>query len=264
VQLDGLAVALADGTSRVALESSGKFDLRLRAAPTAVRLAPPEVFASALAAVASGARWFAPLDLGTYDGGADTDLGDVHVDAGFELSGTVTDDRGKAVAGARAVIVLSGALLYSVTAADDGTFRLPGVRTDGYALLFGEVDRGDGWAPRSAELRDPTPSNEPLTVVLRGGHAVVVRCVDDATDALVAPTSVRTVRVEGVSLDNSGAPFAFGAQLRDVAALRVRVDETGMYDVTVTVEGYDTVTEFGVVVSDNNDAEFDARLVAKR
>lgn len=265
VRIDGLEVAYADGSASVTLDSSGSFDLRLRDAPMAVRLAPPDLFASATAAALDGRAWFAPLDLGTHGGAQDVDLGDVHVDAGFPLEGTVVDDKGAAAQQVRAVVVLGGALLYSVMVKEDGTFRLPGVRSDGYTVLFGEVRGDPGWAPRSAELSTPAPSEEPLRVELRGGKAIVLHCLLEPDGGPVTFDAPRSVRIEGSPAPDAPADeqehlWSWTENLSDLTRLRVRVASAGKYDVTVSVDGFKSVTEYGVIVTEDADAECVARL----
>ena len=250
----GIEVGFADGQGAVALASDGSFELPLRDTPVGVRVAPLDVFASAVAASQDGSRWFAPFDLGQPGDEHDVDLGDVDLDAGFPLVGRVMDPDGGPVPAVRIVVVMGTTMLYALSSAEDGRFRLPGVRAAGYRVLFGEVTGGDGWDARSAELTPSAGHREPIDVTLQGGLGVVIRC-----HGFVGNEALR-VRVHAQPIDADGTPFGWERDVEDLSRMRVRAAEDGPYDVTIEVEGCKLVTVRAVEVERQRDVVLDVPL----
>lgn len=165
------------------------------------------------------------------------DLGDLRIDAGTRLAGTLTEAVGTPCANSIVELVenLGGDPLSQTNVSATGEFSLPHVAAGTYRLVA-TVRGSISDVPRRIEREIVHPAAEPARLVLPPALPVTLRFVEGGRPSVVRADSIHVI-VRPIA---GGAPVAVG-RIERVALdrLQVFVPAGGPYECRVEVAGYE-------------------------
>jgi len=200
-----------------------------------------------------------PIDIAA--GHGEIDVGDVVLERGRPIAGTVVDAADAPVAGAviRAWRVDWGLEVASATADENGVFELAHVGESAHTLV---VSGGaGGWTSKIVTtVGDVTAGTTGLRVVLSGGLSLLITFKNEAdrSPVSVAAAEVTAWRTD-IDTDRRGRAWA-GSSIKTV---RITLDAPGTYAVEVSIPGYEPATVEGIEISADRETTIDALLRQK-